>query len=221
MGWRSIRLALDQHGLFRRQIRALIRASAGRTLSMMFPMVTLPEEFFAARDLVRRELAWTRQQGHSLPASLRLGVMLEVPALVWNLQALKGEADFVSIGTNDLMQFFFAADRNVPKLSERYDMLSGPALRFLKDVVERCAAADLPVSVCGEATGRPLDALALIALGYRRLSMPASGVGPVKRMIRSLDLAAFRADLEPQIARANGVLRNEILALARHHQLQV
>ncbi len=221
LGVRSIRLALEHRGLFRRQIRALIRASAGRELQIMFPMVTTSMEFHQARDLVHEEMEWTRSRGHDMPTEVRIGCMLEVPALAHVLDRLSGEADFLSIGTNDLMQFFFAADRNTPQLAERYDIISTSALRFLGDISATCQKVGLPVSICGEATGRPVEALALIALGFRRLSMPAAGIGPVKRMVRSVHLADFTADFRARLARSNGPFRKDLLALISDHNVQV
>ncbi len=187
LGWRAIRIGLDRPGLLRYQLRALIHAGADRRLRIMFPLVTTVDEFDAARALVDQEIIRARKHGRRQPAVVEVGVMVEAPALAWSIPDLLGRADFLSVGTNDLMQYFFAADRANPRVAERYDILSAPALRFLKRIREDADAAGLPVSVCGEAAGRPIEALALTALGYRRLSMPASGVGPVKRMLLSLD----------------------------------
>jgi phosphotransferase system, enzyme I, PtsP len=187
LGWRAVRIGLDRPALLRYQLRALINAAAGRRLRVMFPLVTTVSEFDAARALVDRELAWSRDHGRTPPSFIEIGVMVEAPALAWSIADLKGRADFISIGTNDLMQYFFAADRGNPRVSERYDILSAPALRFLKRIREDADAAGLQVSICGEAAGRPLEAIAFTALGFRRLSMPASGIGPVKRLILSLD----------------------------------
>jgi phosphotransferase system enzyme I (PtsP) len=156
----------------------------------MFPIVTTVGEFEAARALVDRELEWAHKHGRSGPAHIEVGVMVEAPALAWSIPDLKGRADFLSIGTNDLMQYFFAADRGNARVSDRYDILSAPALRFLKRIREDAERAGLQISICGEAAGHPLEAIAFIALGFRRLSMPASGVGPVKRMLLSLDTRA-------------------------------
>ncbi|MEL6662365.1 MAG: phosphoenolpyruvate--protein phosphotransferase, partial [Pseudomonadota bacterium] len=165
LGWRSIRFALDTRGLFRRQLRALVRAASGRYLRVMFPMVTIAEEFFEAKAMLLEELDWSAARGHAPPERLEIGAMLEAPALAYALSEIAGEADFLSVGTNDLMQFFFAADRMTPSVSERYDIVSRPALRFLKEVADTCRALDLPISVCGEASGDPLQALCLAALG--------------------------------------------------------
>jgi phosphotransferase system enzyme I (PtsP) len=188
LGWRAVRIGLDRPALLRYQLRALINAAAGRRLRVMFPLVTTVSEFDAARALADRELEWGRAHGRKPPSLVEIGVMVEAPALAWSIPDLKGRVDFISIGTNDLMQYFFAADRGNARVSERYDILSAPALRFLKRIREDADAAGLQVSICGEAAGRPLEAIAFAALGFRRLSMPASGVGPVKRMILSLDV---------------------------------
>lgn len=187
LGWRAIRIGLDRPALLRYQLRALISAAAGRRLRVMFPLVTTVTEFDAARALVDRELQWRQSRGGKLPNHIEVGVMVEAPALAWSIPDLKGRADFLSIGTNDLMQYFFAADRGNPRVYERYDILCPPALRFLKRIRDDADAAGMQVSICGEAAGRPLEALAFAALGFRRLSMPASGVGPVKRLVLSLD----------------------------------
>jgi phosphotransferase system enzyme I (PtsP) len=193
LGWRAIRIGLDRPALLRYQLRALISAAAGKRLRVMFPLVTTVAEFDAARALVDRELEWSRTHGRKAPSLLEVGVMVEAPAMAWSIPDLTGRADFISIGTNDLMQYFFAADRGNARVSDRYDILSPPALRFLKRILLDADAAGLQVSICGEAAGRPLEALAFAALGFRRLSMPASGIGPVKRMILSLDAHAAAA----------------------------
>ncbi|MEO1473323.1 MAG: phosphoenolpyruvate--protein phosphotransferase [Pseudomonadota bacterium] len=221
LGWRSIRFALDMRGLFRRQLRALIRATNGGELSVMFPMVTTAQEYFEARDLLFEEIDWSTSRGFAKPASLRVGAMLETPAFAHALEDIGDAVDFVSIGTNDLMQFFFAADRMSPELSGRYDLVSRPAMRFLRDVSRTCRRLGVDVSVCGEHTGRALEALCFIALGYNRLSMPASGIGPVKKMVRSVNLEAFKTAFFELIDERNGPFRNEVLALAAEHDIQV
>ncbi len=221
LGWRSIRFALDQKGLFRRQLRALVRASAPGELSVMFPMVTTPAEFMEARALLQRELDWTRGRGLPVPGTVRVGAMLEVPALAYGLGEIAPHCDFISLGTNDLLQFFFAADRMTPRVAERYGLMQPQALRFLREVAGRCADLGLQTSVCGEATGHPLQALCLIALGYRQLSMPASGIGPVKQMVRSLDLGAFKERFVPLLESSVSDFRKEVLTLVRHAGVDV
>ncbi|WP_425230900.1 phosphoenolpyruvate--protein phosphotransferase [Sphingomonas sp.] len=200
MGWRAIRLSLERDGLMRAQARALIEAAAGRTLNVMFPMVSEPWEFEDARALFETQRAWVEQRGRRLPAEIRYGAMLEVPALAEQLDILLPQLHFLSIGTNDLTQFLFAADRANPKLAERYDWLSVSILRFLRRVVEPAHAAGVPVAVCGEMGGRPLEAMALIALGVDRLSITPAAVGPVKAMIRSLDRGRLQAQLSTWLA---------------------
>ena len=197
MGWRAIRLSLDRPVLLRMQLRALLRAAAGRRLNVMFPMVAEVSEFVAASALLERERRRLENLGEPLPLEIRVGTMLEVPGLAWQLSALLPLVDFISIGSNDLLQFLFASDRGHPRLVDRYDVLSPPALKFLRHVVQTCDSAGVPVGLCGEAAGRPIEAMALIGLGLRNISMTAAAIGPVKMMIRSLDcraLAEYMAD---------------------------
>lgn len=187
MGWRALRLALDREGLMKVQARALLEAAAGRTLSVMFPMVSEPWEFDQARALFESQRAWLEARGHKLPLQIRYGAMLEVPALAEVLDILLPNVDFLSVGTNDLTQFLFAADRAHPKLAVRYDWLSPSILRFLRRVTLEANAAGVPLAVCGEMGGRPLEAMALIGLGIERLSITPAAVGPIKAMLRTLD----------------------------------
>jgi len=214
LGWRAVRIGLDRPALLRYQLRALIGAAAGRRLRVMFPLVTTVSEFDAARSLVDRELEWRRARGGKPPSQVEVGVMVEAPALAWSIPDLKGRADFISIGTNDLMQYFFAADRGNARVSERYDILSPPALRFLKRIRDDADAAGLQVSICGEAAGRPLEAIAFTALGFRRLSMPASGIGPVKRLILSLDAGEATAALSRMMRSDSPTIRPELTEFA-------
>jgi phosphotransferase system enzyme I (PtsP) len=181
----------------------------------MFPMVASVEEFRAARAWVDREVAWALRRGRRAPSLLHVGAMIEAPALVWHLDALLPMADFVSVGTNDLMQYMFAADRGNPRVADRFDPLSPPALRALQAIQTACAESGTPVSVCGEMAGRPLEAFALIALGFDRLSMPPSGVGPVKQMVLSCDREAARRGVGNLLKGASGSVRNEVETLAR------
>jgi len=219
LGWRSIRFALDRPGLFKRQLRALIRAAAGRPLSLMFPMVTVASEFHRAKKMLDEELEWAKLRGRPVPLTISVGAMLETPSLVYELDALAGHADFISVGTNDLMQFFHAADRMAPEISERYDMLSRPALTFLGNIAKTCERLGLRVSVCGTAAGQSLDALALLAIGFRQLSMPVGSVGPIKRMIRSMNLEQFSKTVKTALDKSNGSFRNELLGIARQHDI--
>ncbi|PZO89458.1 MAG: phosphoenolpyruvate--protein phosphotransferase [Sphingomonas sanxanigenens] len=196
MGWRAIRVALEREGLMKAQARALIEAAAGRTLNVMFPMVSEPWEFDEAQQLFEAQRKWLAARNRMLPTQIRYGSMLEVPALAEMLDLLLPRLDFLSIGTNDLTQFLFAADRAHPKLADRYDWLSPAILRFLRRVSRQSAAAKVPTTVCGEMGGRSLEAMALLGIGIDRLSITPAAVGPIKAMIRSLDLAPLREKLD-------------------------
>jgi len=200
IGWRAIRIALDRPGLMRYQLRALVAAGAGRNLRVMFPMVTTVDEFIQARALFDKEIERASKLGHELPKKIEIGVMLETPALAWQINAVCDHADFVSVGANDLMQFFFAADRDNARVSDRYDPLHPAALSILKFIADGCKRNDVPVSVCGEIGGRPLEAITLVALGYDTLSMPVTGIGPVKSAILKLDAEKLRNVIEPHIS---------------------
>ncbi|GAA0870639.1 phosphoenolpyruvate--protein phosphotransferase [Brevundimonas basaltis] len=215
LGRRAIRLGLDRPGLLRLQLRALLTAAAGRELRVMFPMIATVDEFRAARELVDVECAWARRRGRALPALLRVGAMIECPSLLWHLDALLPLTDFVSVGTNDLFQYMFASDRTNPLVSDRYDPLSPPLLRALAEIQKKCADTGTPVSVCGELAGRSLEAFALLTLGYTRLSAPAAGVGPVKRMILSADLPAARRGMANLLGSSSASIRGELESLAR------
>lgn len=221
LGWRAIRMGLDRPALLRLQLRALIAASRGRPLRIMFPLVASCDEFRAARALVDTEVAWALRRGRAAPSRLDVGAMIEAPSLIWHLDALLPMTDFVSVGTNDLMQYMFAADRGNPRVSDRYDPLSPPALRALEQIQRACAETGTPVSVCGEMAGRPLEAFALVALGFERLSMPPAGVGPVKQMVLSCDREAARRGVSALLKGSAGSVRNEIETLARKIYLAV
>jgi phosphotransferase system enzyme I (PtsP) len=221
LGWRAIRLGLDRPGLLRSQIRAMLRAAAGRYLRVMFPMISEVAEFDAAKSIIERELTYLRQHGHTLPERVDVGTMLEVPALLYQLDELFKRADFVSVGSNDLFQFLFAVDRGNSKVSERFDTLSAPILRALRDIVRKARAAKRSLSLCGEMASQPLAALALIAIGYRSLSVSALAHGPVKAMILGLDLAKAEAMIGPLLdAPAGSVsIRDKLIEFAEAHQL--
>jgi phosphotransferase system enzyme I (PtsP) len=208
-------MGLDRPALLRLQLRALIAAAKGRPLRVMFPLVACVDEFRAARALVDTEVAWAMRRGRPAPARLDVGAMIEAPALIWHLDALLPMTDFVSVGTNDLMQYLFAADRGNPRVSDRYDMLSPPFLRALQTIQKACTDTGTPVSVCGEMAGRPLEAFVLVALGFDRLSMPPAGVGPVKQMVLSCDREAARKGVTALLKGGAGSVRNEIETLAR------
>ncbi len=204
LGWRAIRLGLDRPGLLRGQIRALLRAGGGRALRIMFPMISEVAEFDLAKGIVERELTYLRQHGHALPERIDVGTMVEVPALLYQLDELLKKVDFVSVGSNDLFQFMFAVDRGNAKVSERFDTMSAPILRALRDIVRKANAAKKSASLCGEMASKPIGALALIALGYRSLSLSATAHGPVKAMILDLDAKKAEAMMMPLLDAPSG-----------------
>ena len=221
MGWRAIRVALDRPVLMRHQLRALIRAAKGRDFSIMFPMITEVAEFDAARALLDRELSRAEKKGRELPRNLRVGSMLEVPALAYQMPALLERVDFISIGSNDLFQFLFASDRSSPRLADRYDPLSTAALAFLREVVEKCDAAGRDIGLCGEMAGRPLDAMALVGLGFRSLSMAPSSIGPIKSMIRSLSAGDLMRYLDSLRDAPEHSIREKLRQFALDHGVMI
>ena len=204
LGWRAIRLGLDRPGLLRGQIRALLRAGGGRALKIMFPMISEVAEFDQAKAIVERELTYLRQHGHALPERIDVGTMVEVPALLYQMDELLKKVDFVSVGSNDLFQFLFAVDRGNGKVSERFDTMSAPILRALREIVTKANAAKKSASLCGEMASKPLGALALIALGYRSLSLSATAHGPVKALILDLDAKKAEAVMTPLLDAPSG-----------------
>ena len=214
MGWRALRLALEREGLLKAQARALIDAAAGRELNVMFPMVAEPWEFDAARAVFESQLAFLKERRHPLPHAIRYGVMLEVPSLAEMLDVLAPRLSFISIGTNDLTQFLFAADRADPRLAQRYDWLSPAILRFLSRVVWMMAERDVSVSVCGEMGGRRLEALALIGLGLRRFSITPAAVGPIKQLVCQVDTRAIGEAMRGWLAHPPRDMRTELQAWA-------
>ena len=223
LGWRAIRLGLDRPGLLRTQIRALLDAAAERELRIMFPMVTTVDEFDQAKALVEKELTHLRRHGHTLPERVHVGVMVEVPALLYQLDELLKRVDFLSVGSNDLMQFMFAADRSNTRIASRFDPISPPLLRALKEIVDRANAVKKPVTLCGELASQPIGALALIAIGYRSMSLAASAVGPVKAMLLDLDARKAAAMIQPLLdgASSKEPLRKKLEAFAAAEGLQL
>lgn len=200
MGWRAIRIGLDRPGLLRYQLRALLTAAAGKKLRLMFPMVSTVQEFIDAKDMLDIEIDRFERMGSALPATIETGVMLETPSLAWQVDAICKHVDFVSVGANDLMQFFFASDRDNPRVAGRYDGLHPAGLSLLSYIAKRCKANKVDASICGEMAGRPLEAICLIAIGYENLSMPVTGIGPVKSAVLALDAAKLARKLKPALS---------------------
>ena len=221
MGWRALRLALEREGLLMAQARALIEATAGKTLNVMFPMVSEPWEFDAAKEVFERQLAYLRKLKRTLPEAINYGVMLEVPSLAEMLDVLVPKLSFISIGTNDLTQFLFAADRANPKLAERYDWVSPSILRFLARVVQATRGHKVQLGVCGEMGGRRLEALALIGLGIRRLSITPASVGPIKELVRRVDTTEIEKAMKQWLASPPPDMRSALLQWAADREIDV
>lgn len=221
MGWRALRLSLDRSTLMRAQARALIEASDGRVLRVMFPMISEPWEYEEARALFELQLEWAQKGKRPLPSRIEFGAMLEVPSLAEMLDQLLPRIDFLSVGTNDLTQFLFAADRADPRLAERYDWLSPAILRFLKRILDAARAANVPVRLCGEMGGRPLEAMALIGLGAENFSITPAAIGPVKAMVRSLDAGLVRTRVAQLLEQPPRDLRKVLTDWAKRHKVAI
>ena len=223
LGWRAIRIGLDRPALLRVQLRALLRAAHGRPLKIMFPMVATVDEFVRAKAIVDREKAHLSRHGHPLPSDCRLGAMIEVPSLLFQIDEIAEVADFLSVGSNDLMQFLFAVDRENRRVADRFDPLSAPAVRAFRIIAKSAAAKNCPATVCGEIGGRPLEAMALIGLGFRHLSMSPAAIGPVKAMVLALDAGEIEALIERELAQASdgASLRPALAAFAKAHGIPV
>ncbi len=221
MGWRSIRITLDRRTLLRQQLRAFIRAVGGGELYVMFPMITDIDEFMEAKKTLDIELAREKEKGHVLPCKIFVGTMLEVPSLIFQLDELLPLVDFISIGTNDLSQFLFATDRSDPTIWERYDVLSAPMIRTLKRIVSLCDSYQVPCAVCGEMAGKPLEAMVLVALGFKKLSMNAASLGAIKAMILSMDTRQVSDYLETILPVPAHSLREKLRLFAIDHDIVI
>ncbi|KQN76500.1 phosphoenolpyruvate--protein phosphotransferase [Devosia sp. Leaf64] len=212
MGYRSIRLGLDRPGLLRTQVRALLLAARGRPLKILVPMVTETFEFRQTKLVIFKEMERLRRAGEPIPSRLELGAMVEVPSLLFELDQIMPEADFVSIGSNDLVQFLTAADRANPRVSKNYDPIGLPRLRAIRLVVDAARRHNKPVTMCGELAGRPMEALALMAIGMTRLSMGPASIGPIKEMVLNLDLKPIQDSVAAALSvGADGVAIRELL----------
>ena len=223
LGWRAIRLSLDRPGLMRTQMRALLRAAAGAELRMMLPMVTEVSEIRAARDLFQKEVQHLSKFSHALPKKLQFGAMLEVPSLMWQLDELMQEVDFVSVGSNDLFQFSMAVDRGNARVSDRFDILGKPFLRILRDIVRAGERHNTSVTLCGEMAGKPLSAMALIGLGFRSVSMSPTAIGPVKAMLLGLDAGHLAEEMNAALDDHKSLegMRDVLLRFAATHSIPI
>ena len=212
MGWRGLRMAVDRPGMIRPQLRALIAAASGRTLHIMFPMVTLASEIDHARALLDREIERARRRGNAAPEKILVGAMIETPSAAWNIDVIAKNVDFLSVGGNDLAQFYFAADRDSERVQRRYDIMNPGFLSFLKTAVDKANAVGAPLSYCGEQAADPVTAAALIAVGVRQFSVPAPALGPFRRLVRSINAAEFAAWFEDRFDAPDDTLRAEFSA---------
>ena len=215
IGWRAIRMSLDRPALLRTQVRALLRAGAGRELRIMIPMISVATEMDETRALIERELDIHRQKGLAPPKKVLIGAMIEVPSVLFELESLLHKVDFVSVGSNDLMQFLFAADRTNARVASRYDCLSVAPLRALRALAKATRKHKVPLALCGEMAGKPLEAMTLIGIGFRSISMAPASIGPVKTMILSLDASRVTALLDELLKTGSGSLRSELERFAK------
>ncbi|MDR6101166.1 phosphotransferase system enzyme I (PtsP) [Agrobacterium larrymoorei] len=223
LGWRAIRLSLDRPGLLRTQMRALLRAASGAELKMMLPMVTEVSEIHAVRELMQKEVQHLSKFSHALPRKLQFGVMLEVPSLMWQLDELMSEVDFVSVGSNDLFQFSMAVDRGNARVSDRFDTLGKPFLRILRDIIRAGERNNTPVTLCGEMASKPLSAMALIGLGFRSISMSPTAIGPVKAMLLGVDAGLLAEELNAALDDSKSLesTRDLLVRFAATHSIPI
>lgn len=221
IGWRSIRITLDRRSILRQQIRAMLRAAAGKELNVMFPMISTCEEFLEAKETLMLEYEREKQRGHQTAEKVNVGIMIEVPSVLFQLDEILQQVDFVSVGTNDLYQFVFACDRGNPRLTARYDVLSAPFLKLMKMIVDKAGQYKVYCSVCGEMASNPLEAMVLIGLGYRNLSVSGAAYANVKKMILSMkneDVADYVRSL---LKSTKTSVRPQLLAYAYDHTIAI
>lgn len=221
IGWRSIRITLDRRAILRKQVRAFLRAAAGKELNVMFPMISNLSEFEEAKETLMIELEKEKRRGREVPEKVNVGLMIEVPALIFQLDAILEQADFISIGTNDLAQFLFACDRGNPRLTERYDVLSSPFLKMMGEIIEKADKHGVYCSVCGEMAGNPIEAMALIGLGFRNLSMSGSSFGRVKSMVRSANVGELSDYIHTLLKSQKKSLRPQLISYAYDHGIEI
>ena len=221
IGWRSIRITLDRRAILRQQMRAFIRAAAGKELNVMFPMIANLAEFRDAKETLMLELDKEKRRSENVPSKVNVGLMIEVPSVVFQLDAILLEADFISVGTNDLAQFVFACDRTNNRLSERYDVLSVPFLRVMQEIITKANDAKVLCSVCGEMASNPIEAMVLIGLGYRNLSISGASFGKVKRMIRSANTKDLADYIQTLLDFNQRTLRPQLIAYANDHGIEI
>lgn len=221
IGWRSIRITLDRRAILRQQMRAMLRAAADKELNVMFPMISTLQEFLDAKETLLLEYEKEKQRGNPTAKNVKVGIMVEVPSVLFQLDDIYQHVDFVSVGTNDLYQFAFACDRGNPRLSERYDVLSAPFLKLMKLIVDKANQYKVYCSVCGEMAGNPLEALALIGLGYRNLSVSGASYAAVKKMINSMNVEDVEDYIKILLKSSKTSVRSQLMAYAYDHTIAI
>ena len=221
IGWRSIRITLDRRSLLREQMKAFLKASAGRSLDVMFPMISSLAEFVEAKETLLLEYEKQKQNNQPLPTKLNVGLMIEVPSVLFELDEILNEADFISVGTNDLAQFIFACDRTNARLLDRYDVLSAPFLKVMRHIAQKANAHGVDLSVCGEMAGNPVEVMALIGLGYRKFSMAGSSFALVKKMVRTINTQEITDYIESILGSRKKTLRPQLVAYAHDHAIAI
>lgn len=219
LGWRAIRVALDRPGLLRLQLRALIHASENNELSVMFPMIAEFDELMQAKELLSKEISRMKKFNKLLPKKISIGSMLEIPSLIWQFDILLPEVDFISVGSNDLMQFLFAADRGNSAIVDRYSILKPSALRFLKQAVDKCNEYRVPIHICGDISGKFSYVLALLGLGFRSFSLTPADIGPIKKIVRSLHLGDLEKFMNSQLKTDLLAIENNLLLYAEQNNI--
>jgi phosphotransferase system enzyme I (PtsP) len=221
IGWRSIRITLDRRAILRKQMRAFIRAASDKELYVMFPMISDLDEFLDAKETFDFAYEREKKEGYPLPKKVHLGLMIEVPSVVFQLREILKHCDFISVGTNDLYQFYFACDRGNSRLTGRYDVLSAPFLNLMKKIIKEANAANVTCSVCGEMASNPIDAMALIGLGLRNLSVSSAAYGKVKAMIRSMNVKEVEDYINNILSTSRKTVRPQLTAYAFDHAIEI
>jgi len=189
LGWRSIRVSLELRDIFREQIRAILRASVSGTLRILFPMISSVKEIKDALSIVNEEKTYLRERNIPFDETIKVGLLIEVPAAVVILDKLLRYVDFVSVGTNDLVQFVLAVDRNNQKVASIYNPLHPAVISTILDIVSVCKERNKPMVICGESAANPKCAYLYLGMGIDQLSMNAPSVPIIKHLIRNVQKA--------------------------------
>ena len=221
IGWRSIRITLDRRTILRRQIRAMLRAAANKELNVMFPMISTVQEFLDAKETLLLEYEHEKQRNNPTARKVNVGIMIEVPSILFQLDDILQQVDFISVGTNDLYQFIYACDRSNPRLTHRYDVLSSPFLKILKMIIDKAGQYKVSCSVCGEMASNPLEAMCLIALGYRNLSVSGAKFASIKKMIMSMRHEDVADYIRTLLKSTKTSLRPQLTAYAYDHGIAI